>query len=133
MRNDDFITSKYLIIYDANCGTCDAFLSWISDRDKSNIFYFISNTNEKILKLQLDLNAIHLLTPDGLIYSRFTAIFCILKILDWNKNTIKIFQAFVSPVIFDFFYNHFARHRRKYFKSKFCRIDREFREKFLHM
>ena len=58
MKKSQFENQRFIVVYDAECGVCDAFLFWISDRDTKKSFYFIGNSSPRIKDFKLDLKSV---------------------------------------------------------------------------
>lgn len=115
-----------VIFFDGVCATCNTFINWILKWDKERKFYF-SPLQGEFAKNKLperftqDLSTIVYLA-DNHLYTKSEAIFMILKEIKGFVTISRMMKC--CPVfISNWFYDHFAKNRYKFFgKKESCRI-----------
>jgi len=136
---DSLPKNKKIILFDGVCNLCNSSINYVIDRDKNDVFRFVSlqsdlgKTIQEYLGIKnISLDTIILYVPDEAYYIKSTAA---LKVISEFSGLWKITQVFlILPApIRDFVYNYIAKNRYKWYgKEQSCRIPTpELKAKFL--
>ncbi len=117
-----------IILFDGVCNFCDASVNFIIDHDPKLHFKFTAqqlDAGQEILRKNgLDPAKLDtlVLSEDGNIYTRSTAVLRIAKQLSGGWKLFYVFIIIPRPIR-DVFYNLFAKYRYKLFgKKEACRV-----------
>ena len=117
-----------IVLFDGDCGLCNASVNFIIDRDPAAIFQFAPLQSDLgrqlLLEHRLDPSPIDtlVLVEDGLAYVRSTAALRICRHLRWPWPLLRALAIIPRPLR-DLAYNWVARHRKRWFgDGKNCRI-----------
>lgn len=127
-----------IILFDGICNMCTASVQFIMKRDPKKTFRFASlqsTVANKLLiehKIFKDINSIILITEDGRVFEKSTAV---LRIASKIKGLWKLFAILlvIPPFIRNAVYQFVAKHRYNWFgKKEKCMIPtQEQKERFL--
>ncbi len=114
---------KPIVFFDGICNLCNGAVQFLLKRDKTEQFLFASLQSDaaKYILLQYNVKKIKMdsiiLTEDGQVYDKSTAILKICKYLSWPWSIMTV--ARVLPLSFrDKIYDYIAKHRYKWFGTK---------------
>lgn len=131
--------NKKVILFDGVCNLCNSSINYVIDRDKNDVFRFVSLQSElgKTIKQHIgytkeDLDTIILYNPGEAYYIKSTAALKIINEFGGIWKLMNIFLLFPS-ILRDVVYNYVAKNRYKWYgKEESCRIPTpELKAKFL--
>ena len=131
--------NKKVILFDGVCNLCNSSINYVIDRDKNDVFRFVSLQSElgRTIKQYIgytkeDLDTIILYNPGEAYYIKSTAALKIINEFGGIWKLMNIFLLFPSTLR-DVVYNYIAKNRYKWYgKEESCRIPTpELKAKFL--
>jgi len=136
---DSLPKNKKIILFDGVCNLCSSSINYLIDRDKHDLFRFVSLQSDLGKSLQdylgienQNLDTIILYIPNEGYYIKSTAALKVMKVFPGAWKFMQIFTI-VPTVIRDVVYNYIAKNRYKWYgKEESCRIPTpELKSKFL--
>lgn len=119
---------KRVIVFDGVCNFCNAFVSFVLNRDRTALFKFgtLQSQPAQLILKQMDLPTedyeTFLLLENGIIFTKSTAALRILRALPGYWSWLYAFIIIPRPVR-DFVYSVIARYRYRWMgKSDTCRV-----------
>ncbi len=127
--------TKYIIIYDGECGICNYFAGWVAKNSSANVFEILpykkvdSNTLPSGYTPELAMETVLLVEHSTeRVYSKANAVFLILRhTKGFWKITGRLFGNKFSSLFFNPLYSYIARNRSRISRIlglQNCRIDK---------
>lgn len=127
--------TKYIIIYDGECGICNYFASWVAKNSSANVFEILPykevdfNSLPEGYTSELAMETVLLVEHSTKrVYSKAKAVFIILRhTKGFWKITGRLFDNKFSTLLFNPLYSYIARNRSRIsriFGLQNCRIDK---------
>ncbi|MFD0962417.1 thiol-disulfide oxidoreductase DCC family protein [Pseudofulvibacter geojedonensis] len=136
---DQLPKNKKIILFDGVCNLCNNSINYVIDKDKQDIFRFVSLQSDLGQEIQqyigyrdTSLNTIILYVPGEAYYTKSTAAIKIIKEFGGLWKGINLFLI-LPENIRNIAYNYVAKNRYKWYgKEESCRIPTpELKSKFL--
>jgi len=136
---DTLPKNKKIILFDGVCNLCNSSINYVIDRDKKDVFRFVSLQSDLGKSIQnylgienRTLDSIILYIPDEGYYTKSTAALKIMTVFSGAWKLIQVFTI-IPTVIRDIIYNYIAKNRYKWYgKQESCRVPTpELKTKFL--
>lgn len=129
MKNLELPRDKTILVFDDKCGICSEFLWWVHKNDSKGIFHFSGWRYELSTEFGLRDNSIHILNREYIL-SGAEAIKFVINSIE-SGLFLKTILRFIPTKLLTVGYSVFSRFRRSILPSRRCRIETQFKNKFL--